>query len=167
MTGHDLLRRAVMRGALKGAAYSVPLIVSASIARKVYAVSSAPLSAGSVAFTPSGSVYVGQGNGAVPNTPFLFLLSDADGNVLANKVVPADSAGRFTVSLARSGYTVGVAATPTLITASQGPPTILPPGVGPTPTPGRIPCLPGQVCDPTAIAQTAVARTATARAKGP
>jgi hypothetical protein len=51
--------------------------------------------------------------------------------------------------------------------ASQGPPVVASSAPIVDPTPGRISCLPGQVCDPTLLAQTAAALTATAKAKGP
>jgi hypothetical protein len=61
---------------------------------------------------------------------------------------------------------VATTAVPTLTTASQAPPVVASPGAPIVdPTPGRIACLPGQVCDPTLVAQTAAALTATAKAK--
>jgi hypothetical protein len=187
VTNRDFSRRAVMRGALKAGAYSAPLIVSATFVREVAAVSPAPLSTGSVLFAPSSSGYIGQGIGAIPNTPFLFLLSDSDGNVLANKVVATDGTGRFTVSLSPSGYTIGTVAAPATVnggnifvdlvstfggmlptrpaaTPTGAPPTVIPfTAVAPT----RSNCIPGQACNPAAIAQTAIALTATAKAKQP
>jgi hypothetical protein len=173
MTTRDLSRRAVMRGALKTGAYSAPLIVSATFAREVYAVSPAPLSTGSITFAPSGSGYIGQGNGASPDTPFLFLLSDSSGNVLANKVVATNGEGQFTVTISPSGHLIGNAIAPSIINGGNifvdiADTLIKVPVPTPSPTvtvvPGTRsvpPTLPGP---PTA--GTAIALTATAEAKG-
>jgi hypothetical protein len=186
-------RRNVLKGILKTSAYATPLVLSAGFAREVSAVSSAPPpSTGSITFAPSGAGYVGSGVGIPAGMPFLFLLADSAGELLASKVVMTDSAGRFMVSLMPSGYSVGgatVAAkvnggnifvdaaatfagmpTPTSTsTATSFVPTLAPPTIAATPT-GMVPtrppnCLPGQVCDPTAIAKTAIALTATSVAK--
>jgi hypothetical protein len=173
MTAHDFSRRTIMRGALKAGAYSAPLIVSTAFAREVYAVSPAPLSTGSIIFAPSGSGYLGQGNGASPNAPFLFLLSDSSGDVLANKVVETDSAGRFTVTISPSGHSVGNAIALSIINGGNIFVDIADTFIKvPVPTPSpTVTVVPGTRSVPPTLpgpptAGTAIALTATAEAKG-
>ncbi len=92
--------------------------------------------------------------GLTPNTVYYFTIRVTSSADAINR--PEDY---FITSLPA---TVPDTATPTLTTASKGPPVISSSAPIVDPTPGRITCLPGQVCDPTLLAQTAAALTATA-----
>jgi hypothetical protein len=94
----SLPRRLAIKRALRASAYVVPaVLLSTAAVREMAAVTPAPpgVATGTVNFVASGQGYDVVGTGFPANAPFLVVVADAGGAVVAEAAVHTDSAGTF------------------------------------------------------------------------